>query len=240
MARKLPPLRYELDLMPSPLEDRPGLLMRDPFQYTDATLILPPLLAQALALFDGEATDLDLRAWLTRKTGELETEELAAHLFRTLDENGFLQSDAFFAMRDEKHAEFAAAPERLPAHAGSAYPDEPAALRATMLGWEMPPAQADTAERQGRLVGLAAPHVSPEGGFKSYAAAYRRLRPEDAGKTFLILGTSHYGEPEHFGLTRKSYQTPLGPVETDTTIVDALARAGGDAVLMEDYCHASE
>ncbi|MEZ5365856.1 MAG: AmmeMemoRadiSam system protein B [Bryobacterales bacterium] len=109
-----------------------------------------------------------------------------------------------------------------------------------MLGWDLPPAQAGATARQGRLVGLAAPHVSPEGGFKSYAAAYRLLKPEDTDKTFIILGTSHYGEPEHFGLTRKSYQTPLGPVETDTAIVDALERAGGDSVRMEDYCHASE
>ena len=34
--------------MPSPLEDRPGLLMRDPFQYTEQTIIVPPLLARAL------------------------------------------------------------------------------------------------------------------------------------------------------------------------------------------------
>jgi AmmeMemoRadiSam system protein B len=95
-------------------------------------------------------------------------------------------------------------------------------------------------EREGRLVGLAAPHVSPEGGYKSYAAAYRRLGPEDAGKTFVILGTSHYGEPETFGLTRKPYLTPLGPVETDVAIVDQLESQGGHAVRMEDYCHASE
>jgi hypothetical protein len=241
MARTLPPLRLELDLMPSPMSDRPGLLMRDPFQYSDATIIVPPLLAQSLALFDGESTDLDLRAWLARKTGELETAELAEHLLRTLDDNGFLQSEAFFRMRDAKHAEFAAAPERAPAHAGSAYPEEPDALRATMLGWDMPPADAAARNgREGRLVGLAAPHVSPEGGYKSYAAAYRRLGPQDASKTFVILGTSHYGEPEAFGLTRKAYQTPLGPVETDRAIVDALERQGGDAVRMEDYCHSSE
>ena len=239
MARTLPPLRYELDLMPSPVEDRPGLLMRDPHQYSDATIIVPPLLARALELFDGESTELDLRAWLTRMTGELQTSEAAEHLFRTLEENGFLRSDTFFRLRDEKHAEFAAAPERQPAHAGSAYPEEPDALRAAMLGWEMPPAAANNG-REGRLIGLAAPHVSPEGGYKSYASAYRRLGTADAGKTFVILGTSHYGEPEKFGLTRKPYVTPLGPVETDTAIVDELERAGGDAVRMEDYCHASE
>lgn len=238
MARTLPLLRFELDLTPSPLEDRPGLLMRDPFQYSDATIIVPPLLARSLELFDGESTDLDLRAWLTRMTGEIQTAELAEHLIRTLDDNGFLQSETFYRLRDSKHAEFAAAPERQPAHAGFAYPEEPDALRATMLGWDLPPAAANG--REGRLVGLAAPHVSPEGGYKSYAAAYRRLEPADAQKTFVILGTSHYGRPETFGLTRKPYLTPLGPVETDAAIVHELADRAGDAVRMEDYCHSSE
>ena len=238
MARTLPPLRFELDLMPSPVEDRPGLLMRDPFQYSDATIIVPPLLARSLELFDGQSTDLDLKAWLARMTGEIQTAELADHLIRTLDDNGFLQSETFFRLRDAKHAEFAAAPERRPAHAGSAYPEEPDALRATMLGWDLPPAAENG--REGRLVGIAAPHVSPEGGYKSYAAAYKRLEPADAGKTFVILGTSHYGEPESFGLTRKPYVTPLGPVETDRDLVDRLERQAGDAVRMEDYCHSSE
>jgi MEMO1 family protein len=240
MARTLPALRPELDLMPSPVEGRPGLLMRDPFRYTDAVVVVPPLLAQALRFFDGESTDLDLRAWLTQATGELQTGELAEHLARTLDENGFLRSEGFFRLRDAAHSAFAEATEREPAHAGSAYPDEPDALRATMLGWDMPPASGDGEVPAGRLVGLAAPHVSPEGGYRSYAAAYRRLRPEDAAKTFVILGTSHYGEPEAFGLTRKPYLTPLGAVETDRTIVDALAAAAPGAVRMEDYCHSSE
>ena len=61
-----------------------------------------------------------------------------------------------------------------------------------------------------------------------------------ADKTFVILGTSHYGEPEKFGLTRKPYLTPWGPIETDVSAVDRLAAAAPAAVEMEDYCHASE
>ena len=30
-----------------------------------------------------------------------------------------------------------------------------------------------------------------------------------------MLGTSHYGTPERFGLTRKPYATPFGPAGTD-------------------------
>ena len=45
MARLLPRLRANLELMPSPVEDRPGLLIRDSLRYSDTTLIIPPALA---------------------------------------------------------------------------------------------------------------------------------------------------------------------------------------------------
>ena len=90
------------------------------------------------------------------------------------------------------------------------------------------------------LCGIAAPHVSPEGGWQSYRAAYQALGPELRDRTFVILATSHYGQPEHFGLTRKPFVTPLGETATDTALVDRLAADGGPAVLMEDYCHSFE
>jgi len=57
MPERLPRLRVDLDFMPSPVADRPGLLIRDSLRYSDATLIVPPGLVQCLQLFDGEGTD---------------------------------------------------------------------------------------------------------------------------------------------------------------------------------------
>ena len=56
----------------------------------------------------------------------------------------------------------------------------------------------------------------------------------------MILGTSHYGEPEAFGLTRKPFATPLGEARVAAALVDELAAQGGPAVRLEDYCHAVE
>lgn len=92
----------------------------------------------------------------------------------------------------------------------------------------------------GSLVAIAAPHVSPEGGWQSYRAAYGLLGPEYRDRVFVILGTSHYGEPSRFGLTRKDYHTPYGAARTETALVDRLAAAAPGAVRMEDYCHAVE
>jgi AmmeMemoRadiSam system protein B len=89
-------------------------------------------------------------------------------------------------------------------------------------------------------MGIAAPHVSPEGGWKSYQAAYGALTPEYKDRTFVVLGTSHYGQPERFGMTRKPFATPLGESAVDLPLVDALVREAPGAILMEDYCHAIE
>ena len=55
-----------------------------------------------------------------------------------------------------------------------------------------------------------------------------------------MLGTSHYGEPDRFGLTRKPFATPFGIAPTETALVDELCRAAGQGVTLEDYCHAVE
>ena len=238
MAQPLAPLRPELDIMPSPVPDQPGLLIRDPFHYSDATIIVPPLLARALVFFDGEHSDLDLREFLTRATGDLRVTEAVRDLIDTMTECGFLVSQEFHEMRDQKQRQFAEAGVRQPAHAGTAYPAEADALREKLRDYGT--GEGSNSAAPDSLVALAAPHVSPEGGFRSYAAAYGRLGPQYVDKTFVILGTSHYGQPEKFGLTRKPFVTPLGTIQTDNTLVDWLAAKAPESIKMEDYCHASE
>ena len=212
MAQPLAPLRPELDIMPSPVPDQPGLLIRDPFHYSDATIIVPPLLARALVFFDGEHSDLDLREFLTRATGDLRVTEAVRDLIDTMTECGFLVSQEFHEMRDQKQRQFAEAGVRQPAHAGTTYPAEADALREKLRDYGA--GEGSNSAAPDSLVALAAPHVSPEGGFRSYAAAYGRLGPQYVDKTFVILGTSHYGQPEKFGLTRKPFVTPLGTIQT--------------------------
>jgi AmmeMemoRadiSam system protein B len=226
-----------LDFLPSPSEEHPGLLIRDPYRYTDALLIIPPVLVQCLECFDGKHTDLDLRQALVQLTGDLNVSEVEQHLIQTLSTAGFLEDENFARIEQERKRAFAESPVREPAHAGSAYPAELPALHETMERYLDGAAAPEGADR---LLGIAAPHVSPEGGWQSYRSAYQMLGPQHRERTFVILATSHYGEPETFGLTRKPFATPLGQAVTDVGLVDRLAERGGSAVRMEDYCHSFE
>ena len=235
MPQPMPRLRANLDFMPSPVPDRPGLLIRDTYRYSDVTLILPPALVECLRFFDGETSELELRQELVRITGGFEVGELLQNLIGTLSSSGFLEDDTYARLREERHRQFAEEPRREPAHVGSAYPEEPGELRDTLGEW-----MNGASPGGGPLMGIAAPHVSPEGGWKSYQAAYGALKPEYRDRTFVVLGTSHYGESDRFGLTRKPFATPLGASLVDLTLVDTLVRGADGAILMEDYCHAIE
>jgi len=225
--------------MPSPSPEHPGLFIRDPYKFSDAMLVIPPLLVECLRCFDGRHTDLDLRAVLVRLTNNLEVGEIAQHLVETLAQAGFLEDETFARIQRDRRREFAEKAVRDAAHAGSAYPADAGPLRETMIRY-MDGAGMAAAAADGNLLGIAAPHVSPEGGWRSYREAYQVLGPEVRERTFVILGTSHYGEPEKFGLTRKNYATPLGEAVTDRRLVDWLAERAGGAIEMEDYCHSFE
>ncbi len=184
----LPACVPHFDFMPSPVPDKPGLLIRDPFQFSDAALVIPPGLVESLTYFDG-----------TRSQREREN-------------------------------------LRTPA------PDIPRIPRSSRPLCVNTNAK-DTVPFTGRIRAIAAPHVSPYGGVDAYRAAYASLTSSDAEKdfadrTFVVLGTSHYGESDRFGLTRKAFRSPLGETSTNLALVDEIARTAGDGILMEDYCHA--
>lgn len=223
--------------MPSPDPARPGLLIRDPMHYTDTVLIVPPQLVASLAHFDGESSEGDLRHALFQALGDLRSGEVADQLKTALDEAGFLENESFARLRESAEREFAEQPVRFPAHLGpGGYPEDPEELCGQ---WDdyLRAARAPAVES---TFAVAAPHVSPFGGWESYADAYAAIPKSAAEKTFVVLGTSHHGELDRFGLTRKPYATPYGDTTPALDLIDELERAAPAAVLMEDYCHAVE
>ena len=236
MSEALPRLRFNLDFLPSTDPAKPGLYVRDPYHYSDATLLIPPPLMAVLECFDGEQTTLDLRSELVRITGEIQVGELEQHLYDSLNDAGFLETDRYLELKSKREAEFALDPVREAAFAGSAYPESEHQLSNVMR------TRIGGAGGKPNTIAIAAPHASPEAAWDSYRAAFNAV-PSGAAmaeRTFIVLGTSHYGAPDRFGLTRKQFITPFGAATTDIRLVDELEAAAPGAVRMEDYCHAVE
>jgi hypothetical protein len=241
VSATLPQLRADLDFMPSPVEDRPGLLIRDSFRYSEALLIIPPPLVACLQFFDGEHSESDLRDALFRMTGELDLGPVIDHLKEMLSGSGFLEDERFQQMKHARETEFAAMAVREPAHAGSAYPEEITELRGVMSAWMDGAGGGPRSHlKASDLTGIAAPHVSPGGGYECYRAAYNLMGPEYRDRTFVVLGTSHYGAPNRFGITRKPYSTPFGETVAALDLIEELLRHAPEAITVEDYCHAVE
>ncbi len=222
--------------MPSADAARPGLIIRDPYQYSGATLIVPPPLVQVLECFDGEQSTIDLRSELVRITGEIQVGDLEKHLFDSLNEAGFLDNDRYHDMKSRRESEFALEQTRPAVFSGSAYPENAGKLSELLDG------RIGRARGDAGIIAIAAPHASPDAGWETYRAAYQALPSRDVAnnRTFIVLGTSHYGAPDRFGLTRKQFVTPFGVSQTDLGLVDELEREAADAIRMEDYCHAVE
>lgn len=236
MSDVLPRLRGDIDVMPSPLPDQPGILLRDPFLYTEHILVIPPAWVVVLQCLDGAHTALDAQELLTRLTGgQIVAREEVEQFVSVLDEAGYIEGDELDARKERRHEEFRQAPVRAPTHAGSAYPAERDAIEA-LFSEPMSP-RSETGGTP--PIAIAAPHVSPEGGFASYRAAYDFATADD-DTTFVILGTSHYGAPERFGTSKKPFSTPLGTAEVDQSALSDFIALAGDAVDQEDYCHHAE
>lgn len=224
--------------MPSPDPDQPGLLLRDTFGYSERVLVIPPQLVRALQFFDGSSTENDLREWLVRASNSFDVGPQLQNLVSVLSESGFLEDSIYFGMRDEAHRAFAELPVRPAAFAGGAYPECPEDCRRYLDQFleETP----EIAAPAGKLVGVAAPHVSYEGGWECYRDAFTALREMGPDRTYVILATSHYGEPEKFGVTRKPYQTPLGETTPANELLDELMAMAPEVLVEEDYCQVME
>jgi MEMO1 family protein len=232
-----------IEAVPVEHEGEPYVALRDPAGYTPAVIMVPRGLVEILALFDGEHAIVDIQADLMRRHGELITREQIETLIEALDQHGFLDSPAFAARRAAIEHEFLSAPSRPASHAGGAYADDPVALRAAMDGFfTSPDGPGPIGARNGGapVRGLVAPHIDFHRGGPAYAWAYRDLAERGDADLFVIFGTCHAGMAHPFALTRKDFDTPLGPARVDRDFVDGLATRARQDCFGSELAHRSE
>src|SRR5258707_14598237 len=135
MTSPLPALRRTLEMMPSPVPESPGLLVRDPFRYAESVLILPPPLAPCLLLFDGRHDEGDLREVLVRLTGTVEVGGVIEHLLDTLSRGGFLEKEVFEQIRAKRHRWLGEEISRAAQQGGVAYRRDGEEVRALLGGY---------------------------------------------------------------------------------------------------------
>jgi AmmeMemoRadiSam system protein B len=227
-ARSRPALRAVESIVVPDRQHGRVLVLRDTQGITDAHAVIPPELVPIVARFTGRLSCEDIaREVSSEGDGEVSVGvvmRLAAELERGL----FLDGPTYRAARARIEGEFAAATTRLASHAGGAYYAEAQALGRYIDGSCL--AKANGANGHGApsgapLLALVAPHIDPWRGAVGYGRAYGALAasvPPEAD-TFVLFGTSHAPMARPFALCRKAFDTPLGAVEADGDVLDAIA-----------------
>ena len=131
----VPKLR-PLDLVAGQWNGQQTVVARDYEGLLESPVLLPlPVFLVAL-LLDGRRAPLDVQVEYARLTGgEILPRPDLDRIIDDLDRHHLLESPRLDRLRREIETAYRAAPHRSPAHAGTAYPSDPAVLGATLKGF---------------------------------------------------------------------------------------------------------
>ena len=237
-----PKLR-EINAFPVQSSGQTLLCLQDPQNICEKAIFLPPPLYFIVSLFDGQHSVLDVQAEYMRKFGEFLYTENLQEIISQLDENLFLEGERFQEALRRKEEEFKKASFREAVFAGKSYEVEPDKLKSQLDGYfeDMggPGSLGEKKSLRG-LKGVVAPHIDFQRGGHCYAYAHREIWERNASPCFIIFGTAHAPMENPFCLTRKDFITPLGTLNVDRELVDAIQSRCPDDLFKDESVHRSE
>ncbi|MFB3886660.1 MAG: AmmeMemoRadiSam system protein B [Thermodesulfobacteriota bacterium] len=200
------------------------LCLQDPLNISEKALFLPPPVHFVVSLFDGRHSILDIQTEWMRRFGEFLFTEKIEEIISQLEENLFLEGDRFQEALRQKEERFRRAPVREATFAGKSYEREPQSLRAQLEGYfRGPDGPGGLGERtMDGLKGVIVPHIDFQRGGPCYAFAHREIWEKNFSHSFIIFGTAHAFVETPFCLTRKDFVTPLGTLNADLELIDAI------------------
>ncbi len=244
-SRSRPALRAVETIVVPDKEHGRVLVLRDTHGVTDAQAVIPPPLVPIVARFTGRLTCEEIAREVSAEGhGDVPIDvvtRLAAELERAL----FLEGPTFRAARVRVEDEFASSARRPASHAGGAYYADRQALERYIEGSCLAKARKTNghgAGDDGAMLALVAPHIDPWRGAAGYGHAYGALAtslPREAD-TFVLFGTSHAPMARPFALCRKTFDTPLGPVEADGGAIDSIAACASFDPYADQFNHKRE
>ena len=238
MEDTAPTLRRDLEFVPVQHGGQQLILIRDHLGLVQEGKAVAPPLYQLMTLLDGTKTMRDLQMELMRqKGGVLVGMDEVKGLLADLDESYLLDSEGFRKARDQIIAGFASKRVRPCSHGGRSYPDNPPELKNRLD--EILASRPPAAEPEGKIKALVSPHIDLSVGYKVYSSVYQMLK-YTAPSRVVMLGVGHQVVSDLFCLTDKDFETPLGVIKGEPSLVHKLREAGGDIIAANDFAHRSE
>ena len=223
-------------------------LLKDLRRLNDQSLMVPVPLGLYLQGVDGTNTLNEIaKAAINGGAPEVPRETLD-ELMGRLDDMLLLSNGKYSVEIEQLRDDFRTAPERTPALADLAYPSDKDDLRGYLDGFAFPymndDAMADDdlpADVDVELKAIVSPHIDFERGGDSYGMIWEQVRDQlQDVELFVVFGTDHNGEGPRLTLTNQDYRSPLGMLETDTELVDEIARILSTDSTIDDHPFADE
>jgi len=219
------------------------LCLQDPQNISDKTLFLPPPFHFIVSLFDGQHSILDIQAEYMRRFGGFLFTEKIEEIIHQLDEALFLEGERFEETLKEKEEAFRKSSFREAAFAGKSYEREEGRLKAQLSGYFTGPEGPGPLQEKGQksgLRGVVAPHIDFQRGGFCYAYAHQEIWLNPLPESFIIFGTAHVPMERPFSMTRKDFLAPLGRLEVDRELVDAIESRYPEDLFLDEATHRIE
>ncbi|NWF54121.1 MAG: AmmeMemoRadiSam system protein B [Syntrophaceae bacterium] len=232
-----------VDAFPAEVSGQKVICLRDPLGLSGKVLFFPYPTFFLISLFDGNHSLLDIQAEFMRRFGELLYREKIRDLVLQLDEHFLLESERFRDAQRKMIEDFKRSPLRPLNLADGAYEGTAEKLKETIASYFLDPEGPGPPSAHAgslSLAGVIAPHIDYRRGGPCYAWAHKAILEASRADLFVILGTSHSAMKDAFALTRKHFQTPWGPVETDQEFMTALDRELSGNFYQDEFAHKGE
>jgi AmmeMemoRadiSam system protein B len=244
MNKEQPKLRSHLEAIPIRRSGEVYIVLRDLEGVNPEPLVISTLAYFIVTQMDGSNSIVDIQASYMRRFGNFLYREDLDELIEKLDTYMFLDNENSRNRLQEMITEFCELPSRPGYHVGAAYEADPERLRTQLLSFFLAenggPGEPQPSESGRRILGLIAPHIDLRAGGPCFAFAYKALLEASPIKTCVILGTGHEPLTHHFALSRKDFDTPLGPVAADKDFIEALSSSCTIDLFADEFAHRRE
>ena len=236
------PVLRNLQFSPIKEGEEQYIVLWDPSGLSKEKLVLPLNYFFIVQHFDGEHSLQEIGALYLKRFGEFLMPDKVDQLVTDLDTKLFLEGERTESARKQAQAVYRQAPLRAAAFAGKSYEADGAKLKKQIDGFFTSKEGPDfkPSENKGKPIkGLVAPTYDLKQAGPIYAWAYKELQEAQQPEVLIIIGTANAGLENVFAVTDKDFETPLGVVKVDRTIVGRLQSLVPE-YFAEDIAHVSE
>ncbi|MBI5631257.1 MAG: AmmeMemoRadiSam system protein B [Elusimicrobia bacterium] len=218
-ASPLPAMRRDVEAVPIEHEGSPMFLLQDSEGISPEPIAVSPTAMLVASLLNGKSTAAELQAAFTKATGTVLGLGEISSLVSELGRMNYLETSEVAERRKAIWEGFLKSPARPAVLSGSAYPKEGLELAQALGKFFVDPKGpgkplADKPALPRAPLGLVSPHIDLDRGGPSYAWAYGALSEAPPPDLIVALGVAHASPNSPWILTRKSYETPYGSLDT--------------------------